>query len=51
LREEIHALLWYGKGFGFSDALELTPKERGWFLKRITRQLKAEAQAMKGKKG
>ena len=43
----MHTLLWYGKGFTFTDALELTPKEREWYLRRIARQLKAEAKPRK----
>jgi len=37
----------YGHGFTFSDILEMTSKERDWFLKRLLRQLRAEAKQRK----
>lgn len=33
----------FGNGFTFGDILEMTGKEREWYLKRLLRQLRAEA--------
>jgi hypothetical protein len=35
--------MYFGHGFTFSDILELTEKERAWFMKRLLRQLRTEA--------
>ena len=52
MREEIFLLAYFSKG-GFGYAVnEMEAEERAWFLKRLTKQKKEEAAAMKkGTKG
>jgi hypothetical protein len=45
----MHLLMWYGHGFSFSDILEMTPKEREWFVKRLGKQYKEDAKQARRK--
>jgi hypothetical protein len=34
--------MYYGHGFTFSDILDMTEKERDWFMKRLLKQRRSE---------
>lgn len=46
LREDIHLLTWYGH-YSMSDILDMTPREREWFIDRLIKQAKSDAAAAK----
>jgi hypothetical protein len=47
LQEEVHLLVWHGKGFTVQDVLDMTLKERMWYLDRIAKAHKTEQEAMR----
>jgi hypothetical protein len=44
-------LTYYMKGWGYEEIMDMATEERKWYMRRLYKQLKAEANVMKGKPG